>query len=151
VTGDNGGLTGDVGQYALQQYRQQGGGGLASLFTMGMSDVIAATKALSAASEAKALSVDPQAVDTMLKKLTEMQDALDKIVRSSMLLTSNTPLGGGYAEEIGGVNAQLGKQVLNEIIPEMTTAIDGLKSQIEKSRASYQNVDDAKAQTLNNL
>lgn len=34
MTGDNGGLTNDVGQYALEQYREQAGGGLASLFTM---------------------------------------------------------------------------------------------------------------------
>ncbi|MBB5808740.1 hypothetical protein F4560_008508 [Saccharothrix ecbatanensis] len=151
MTGDNGGLTGDVGQYALGQYRQQGGGGLASLFTMGMSDVIAATKALSAASEAQALSVDPQAVDTMLKKLTEMQDALDKIQRRSERLNMRTPLGGGYAEEIGAVNAQLGNQVTVEIIPDMVKAITELKVQIEKSRASYQNIDEAKAQTFHNL
>ncbi|WP_447006570.1 hypothetical protein ACRAKI_08875 [Saccharothrix isguenensis] len=151
MTGDNGGLTGDVGQYALQQYREQGGGGLASLFTMGISDIVAATKALSAANEAQALSVDPQAVDTMLKKLTEMQDTLDKIQRHAFQLSNKTPLGGGYAEDIGIVNGQLGEQVIGEIIPEMVTAIDGLKAQIEKSRASYQNVDEAKAQTLNNL
>jgi hypothetical protein len=118
---------------------------------MGMSDVIAATKALSAASEAKALSVDPQAVDTMLKKLTEMQDTLDTIQRRSFQLSNKTPLGGGYAEEIGAVNGRLGEQVISEVIPEMVTAIDDLKAQIEKSRASYQNVDEAKAQTLNNL
>jgi hypothetical protein len=151
VTGDNGGLTGDVGQYALQQYRQQGGGGLASLFTMGMSDVIAATKALSAANEAKALSVDPNAVDTMLKKLTEMQDTLDEIQVDADLLTTRTPLGGGYAEDIGSVNAQLGRQVVDDVIPDMVKAIEGLKVEVEKSRASYQNIDEAKAQTFSNL
>jgi hypothetical protein len=151
VTGDNGGLMGDVGQYALEQYRQQGGGGLASLFTMGMSDVIAATKALSAANEAQALSVDPNAVDTMLKKLTEMQDTLDEIQVDADLLTTRTPLGGGYAEDIGNVNAQLGRQVVNDVIPEMVQAIEGLKVEVEKSRASYQNIDEAKAQTFNNL
>lgn len=151
MTGDTGGLTNDVGQYALEQYRQQGGGGLMSLFTMGMSDVVAATRALSAASEAQALSVDPNVVDSMVKKLTEMQDALDKIRNKAAVLTTRTPLGGGYAEEIGQVNGHLGEQVVNEIIPEMAKAIDELKVQIEKSRASYENVDEAKAQTLNNL
>ena len=68
MTGGNGGLTGDVGQYALEQYRQDSGGGLASVLTLGLSDVVAATRALSAASEAKALSVDPQAVDSMLSR-----------------------------------------------------------------------------------
>lgn len=112
---------------------------------------MAATKALSAASEAQALSVDPNAVDSMIKKLTEMQDALDKVRGKAALLSTRTPLGGGYAEDIGQVNGQLGEQVVNDIIPEMMQAIDDLKVQVEKSRASYQNVDEAKAQTLNNL
>ncbi|ONI93039.1 hypothetical protein ALI22I_00385 [Saccharothrix sp. ALI-22-I] len=151
MTGDSGGLTNNVGQYALEQYRQQGGGGLASLLTMGMSDIVAATKALSAASEAQALSVDPNVVDAMLRKLTEMQDSVEKIRRRADLLTTATPLGGGYAQEIGQVNAQLGDEVVNQVIPEMVKAIDDLKTQIDKSRSSYQNVDEAKAQTLNNL
>ncbi|MDU0293596.1 hypothetical protein [Saccharothrix longispora] len=151
MTGGNGGLTGDVGQYALEQYRQDSGGGLAGVLTLGLSDVVAATRALSAASEAKALSVDPQAVDSMLRKLTEMQDALEKILRQAAQLTTDTPLGQGYAEEIGKVNSELGHQAVSEVIPDMVRAIEDLKVQIEKSRASYQNVDEAKAQTLNNL
>ncbi|MFD1149712.1 hypothetical protein [Saccharothrix hoggarensis] len=151
MTGYNGGLTGDVGQYALKQYREQSGGGLASLFTMGLSDVVAAAKALAAANEAKALAVDPQAVDTMLKKLTDMQDVLDGIQADAEMLASQTPLGGGYAEDIGKVNAQLGHQVINEVIPEMVKAIADLKDQVDKSRASYRNVDEAKSETFNNL
>jgi hypothetical protein len=151
VTGDNGTPTAEVGQYAFEQYRQQAGGGLASLLTMGLSDIMAATKALAAASQAQALSVDPHVVDSMLKKLTDMQDALDGIALRAERLTMRTPLGGGYAEEIGTVNAQLGKQVTTEIIPDMVKAIEDLKVQIEKSRASYQNIDEAKSQTFNNL
>jgi hypothetical protein len=151
VTGDSGGPTGDVGQYAFEQYREQGGGGLASLLTMGMSDIMAATKAVAAASQAQALSVDPAAIDSMLKKLTEMQDVLLTVQQRSRFLASETPLGGGYAEEIGQVNKELGRQVIGDILPEMTKAIDDLKVQIEKSRASYQNVDEAKSQTFDNL
>lgn len=151
MTGENSGPTGDVGQYAMEQYRQQAGGGLASLFTMGMSDIVAATRAVAAASEAQALSVDPQAVDSMLRKLTDMQDALDKISLKAPILARNTPLGGGYAEQIGTVNKELGEQVVSGILPEMIKAIDDLKQQIEKSRASYQNIDEAESQTFNNL
>ncbi|MFD0202227.1 MULTISPECIES: hypothetical protein [Saccharothrix] len=151
MTGDNGGPTGDVGQYAFEQYREQNGGVLASLLTMGMSDIMAATKALAAASQAQALSVDPHAVDSMLKKLTDMQDALDQIQQEADLLTTQTPLGGGYAEEIGNVNAEVGQQVVNDVIPEMVKAIEDLKVQVEKSRASYQNVEEAESQTFNNL
>lgn len=151
MTGDNVTPTAEVGQYAFEQYRQQAGGGLASLLTMGLSDIMAATKALAAASQAQALSVDPNVVDSMLKKLTDMQDALDKMQRRADVLTMRTPLGGGYAEQIGVVNARLGDQAMSEIIPDMVKAIDDLKTQIDKSRASYQNVDETKAQTLDNL
>lgn len=151
MTGENGGLTGDVGQYALEQYRQDSGGGLAGVLTLGLSDVVAATRALSAASEAKALSVDPQAVDSMLRKLTEMQDALDAVRGKTAYLATDTPLGGGYADEIGKVNGQLGRQAVNEVIPDLVRAIDELKTQIDKSRASYHNVDDAESHTFTNL
>ncbi|MFC6094620.1 hypothetical protein [Saccharothrix lopnurensis] len=151
MTDESGGSTGDVGQYALDQYRRQGGGGLMSVLTMGLSDVVAATKAVAAANEAQALSVDPHAVDSMLRKLTEMQDALDAIPGRSRRLSLRTPLGGGYAEEIGSVNAEIGNQATAEIIPEMVKAISDLKTQIEKSRDSYQNVEEAKSQTFDNL
>ncbi|MFC5055538.1 DUF3558 family protein [Saccharothrix xinjiangensis] len=116
----------------MDQYRQQNGS-LAGLFTTGLSDIVAATKAVAAASEAQALSVDPHAVDSMLKKLTEMQDALAKVQRQSVQLSNKTPLGGGYAEEIGAVNGQLGEQVVGEIIPEMSRAIDDLDIEQEKA------------------
>ncbi|MFT7840605.1 hypothetical protein Q5530_31060 [Saccharothrix sp. BKS2] len=151
MTGESGGSTGDVGQYALDQYRRQGGGGLMSVLTMGLSDVVAATKAVAAANEAQALSVDPHAVDSMLHKLTEMQDALDGIQQRADILITQTPIGRGYAEEIGSVNKQLGQQVVSELIPEMVKAIGDLKDQVDKSRTSYRNVDEAKSQAINNL
>ncbi|MEO6086126.1 MAG: hypothetical protein ABIQ18_23750 [Umezawaea sp.] len=145
MTGDN------VGQYAFEQYREQGGGTLASIFTMGMSDIVAATKAIGAATEAQALSVDPHLVDTMLKKLTDMQDVVDKIQRNAHALNSETKLGGGYAQDIGRTNQQLGGQVTDKLIPDMVKAINSLKAEIEKSRATYQNSDVAHAGTFNNL
>ena len=145
MTGEN------VGQYTFEQYREQNGGGLASIFTMGMSDVVAATKAIGAANEAQALSVDPHVVDTMLKKLTTMQDTVNGIAQEATALNSETKLGRGYAEGIGQVNKQLGEQVTSTLIPDMIKAIDSLKAEIEKSRASYQNADGGQASTFNNL
>ncbi len=124
---------------------------LTGLFTRGLGDIIEAAKAVSLAAETKALSIDPHVVDTMLKKLTDMQDALTDIQRKSSMLETKTPLGGGYAEEIGRVNGRLGEQVLRGIIPEMIEAIGDLKTQIDKSRASIQNVDEAIARTHDNL
>lgn len=151
MTGDNGGLASDVGQYAFQQYQPQGGAGLTGLLTSGVGQVVAAAKAVAAATEAQALSVDPHVVDAMLRKLTEMQDALEKIRLKADLLATDTPLGGGYAQEISRVNRQLGEQAVGQVIPTMVATIDDLKSQIEKSRASYQNVDEAKGRTFDNL
>jgi hypothetical protein len=122
-----------------------------SLLTMGMSDVIAATRAIGAATEAQALSVDPHVVDTMLKKLTEMQDVLAKARQRASVLTTATPLGGGYAEAVGEVNKQFGAQATGEVIPDLVKAIDSLKAEIEKSRRSYQNVDGGQSSTFGNL
>ncbi|XVV05812.1 hypothetical protein ACQPW3_10650 [Actinosynnema sp. CA-248983] len=151
MTGNSDGLTTSVGQYAFDRYSRHGGGGLLGLFTRGLADLSAATKALAAANEAHALAVDPHAVDTMIKKLTDMQDELANLQRRSNKLATRTPLGGGYAEEVGSVNGQLGHQVVGEIIPEMVNAIDALKEQVEKSRASYRNVEEANTGTYNNL
>jgi hypothetical protein len=145
VTGEN------VGQYAFEQYREQGGGGLASIFTMGMSDIVAATKAIAAATEAQALSVDPHIVDAMLKKLTEMQDAVGEIQLKARLLKTETKLGEGYARDISKTNQLLGEHVTNTQVPDMLKAINSLKVEIEKSRASYQNADGGQAGTFNNL
>ncbi|HEX6341858.1 hypothetical protein [Umezawaea sp.] len=140
-----------VQAYAFDQYRRQGGGSLASLLTMGMSDVIAAARAIGAATEAQALSVDPHVVDAMLKKLTEMQDELAKIRQRASILTTATPLGGGYAEAVGAVNKQVGTQAAGEVIPDLVKAIDDLKAELKKSRSSYQNVDGGQSSTFKNL
>ena len=145
MTGEN------VGQYAFEQYREQGGGTLASIFTFGMSDIVAATKAIGAANEAQALSVDPHMVDSMLKKLTDMQDAVDAIRDKSLLLNREPKLGGGYAQDVSQVNVQLGRHVVEMLIPDLVRAIESLKAEIEKSRASYQNSDGGQAGTFNNL
>jgi hypothetical protein len=148
VTGEN---IAAVQAYAFDQYRQEGGGSLMSLLTMGMSDVIAATRAIGAATEAQALSVDPHVVDTMLKKLTEMQDVLDQAIRQAARLAADTPLGGGYAEQVSAINRQVGQQAKDDVLPDLVKAIADLKAEIEKSRASYQNVDTGQSGTFNNL
>lgn len=140
-----------VGQYAFEQYREQGGGAFAGIFTTGLSDIVAATKAIAAANEAKALSADPNTIDATLKKLTEMQDELGGIREMTSLLNTETPLGGGYAEEVGRFNQQFGKQVVEKIIPDVVKALDNLKAEVEKSRDTYQNVDGGQAGTFDNL
>ena len=143
---DGGTKLDNAGEYALEQYSQDSGAGW---WSVGLTSVTAATKALAAANEAHALSIDPHAVDSMLKKLTDMQDELAKPALQSMQVGYGTPLGRGYAEDIDQVNKQLGRYVFTDTIPKLTQAIDDLKAAIEKCRASYQNVDATNAVTIN--
>jgi hypothetical protein len=135
----------NVGEFVLEQGGQESGWLLA-----GLVDIETATKALAAANEAHALSIDPHAVDSMIKKLTAMQDELDKVAGESSSIATDTPLGGGYANEVGRINHKVGTQVLTEIVPKLTQAIDDLKAEIDKSRKSYQTVDAASKNTLDN-
>jgi hypothetical protein len=86
----------------------------------------------------------------MIKKLTKMQDELQGVARRSMRLSANTQLGGGYAEQISQSNRTFGEAAI-KTLTEMSKALDGLKTQIEKSRASYQNVDQSHADAIKKL
>lgn len=128
----------NAGEFALEQYSRDSGAGW---WNIGLVQVVAATKALAAANEAHALSIDPHAVDAMLAKLAAMRNQLGDAVARSTLIASHTPLGGGYAEEVGRANRDLGRDVLGRVIPKLTAAIKDLEAEIEKSRASYRTVD----------
>jgi hypothetical protein len=138
----------NVGAYAFEKYSQESGAGW---WIVGLVNIQAATKAVAAATEAQALSIDPHAVDSMLKKLTEMRDEINKVAGKSTRIATDTPLGSGYAEEVGRLNRSLGEQVLSQMVPKLTEAIDDLKAEIEKSRASYHNVDVTYETTMNKL
>lgn len=121
-----------------------------SIFTGGFNAIVDAGKAVAAAVETKALSVDPHLVDTMIKKLTEMQNAIDEVQQSAADLSADAKLGGGYAEQISHDNRTFGRAAQQTLI-DVSKAIAQLKTQIEKSRASYQAVDEAGADSLKKL
>lgn len=52
------------------------------------------------------------------------------------------PLGDGYAQQVSQTNMKFGQDAAKQLT-EIGKAIDSLKVQIEKSRASYKNVDQA--------
>lgn len=118
------------------------GGSWTDIFGGGFKAIADASKAVAVAVETQQLSVDPQLVDTMIKKLTEMQDELGKILRKRGTLGLAMKLGGGYAEHIAQTNMNFGTAAVKQI-EDVSHAIDSLKTQIEKSRASYQNADQA--------
>lgn len=145
---DGSGTLDNAGEFALEKYSRQSGSVWQNIDFV---DIVAATKALAAANEAHALSIDPNAVDSMIRKLTAMQDELDKAMAQSFRIASNVPLGGGYAEEVAQVNRRIGGYVVADMVPKLTQAIDDLKMEIERSRASYRNVDAGNKGTIDNL
>ncbi|MFJ5991246.1 hypothetical protein [Lentzea sp. NPDC092896] len=126
------------------------GGTWDGIFGSGLSAIMDAGKAVAVAVETQQLSVDPHLVDAMIKKLTEMQDELAKILQKRGQLSVQMKLGGGYAEHIAASNTDFGTAAIKQI-EDVARAIESLKTQIEKSRASYQNVDQAGSDSLTKL
>jgi methyl-accepting chemotaxis protein len=120
------------------------------IFGGGLSAIATAAKSVAVAVETQALSVDPHLVDSMIKKLNEMKDTLEKVSQRAQDLSMDTKLGGGYAEEISRGNRTFG-QAAQKTLVDVAKAIDELKTQIDKSRASYKAVDEAGADSLKKL
>lgn len=126
------------------------GGSWTDIFSGGFKAVAEASKAVAVAVETQQLSVDPHLVDAMIKKLDQMQQELSKIQRKSNDLSRDTKLGDGYAQDVTKSNMTFGQKTAQQLV-EVAKAIESLKTQIEKSRASYQNVDQAHADSLKKL
>lgn len=137
--------------YALERYYAQSGGPLMGFMSGGVSTILAAARSVEAAAEAGALQHDPEAVDTAIKKLDDFAAVLEKIARNSAYLATKTPLGGGYADQIGKFNEGIGEAARSEVIPGLIKAISELKVQLDKSRKSYRNVDEGTSGTMNRL
>jgi uncharacterized protein YukE len=116
----------------------------------GAADIAAASKAVAAATGSGMFSVDPAVVDSMIKKLRDIKDVLGEIQRRKTDLTADTKLGSGYAQSISEINKQFGQNAISQIT-DIGKAIDSLIEQLEKSRASYRNVDQAHADSLKKL
>jgi hypothetical protein len=138
--------SGKVGSFADKAT----GGTWDGIFGSGLSAIADAAKSVAVAVETQQLSVDPHLVDAMIKKLVEMKDAIDDVSQRAADLSIDTKLGGGYAESISQNNTTFGEAAQQTLV-DVGKAIDALKTQIEKSRASYKNVDQAGADSLKKL
>ncbi|MDX8030954.1 hypothetical protein SK803_12060 [Lentzea sp. BCCO 10_0856] len=116
----------------------------------GAADISAASKAVAAATGSGTFSVDPAVVDSMIKKLLEMQDAVADIRGKASILSQDTKLGGGYAASISQINKDFGQSATQQL-KDVEREIESLRTQIEKSRASYRSVDQAHSDSLKNL
>ncbi|GAB2819033.1 type VII secretion target [Lentzea nigeriaca] len=126
------------------------GGSWSGIFGGGLGAIVSAAKAVSVAVETQQLSVDPHLVDAMIKKLNEMKETLSTITARSKDLSMDPQLGDGYAQQVSQANMKFGRDAAQQIT-EIGKAIDSLKAQIEKSRASYHNVDQAGADSMKKL
>jgi hypothetical protein len=138
--------SGKVGSFADRAT----GGSWSGIFGGGLQAVMDAGKAIAVAVETQQLSVDPHLVDTMIKKLDKMQEELSKISGRSTDLSRDTKLGDGYAQQVSQANMTFGQQATRQLT-DIAKAIESLKIQIEKSRASYVNVDQGHADSLKKL
>lgn len=138
--------SGKAGSFA----ERASGGAWDGIFSGGLTAIMDAGKAVAVAVETQQLSVDPQLVDAMIKKLTAMKDAIDDVQQRAADLSVDAKLGGGYAEQISQNNRTFGRAA-QQTLKDMAKAIDDLKVQIEKSRASYTAADQGSADSLKKL
>ncbi|MFE2751909.1 hypothetical protein ACFXGA_07875 [Actinosynnema sp. NPDC059335] len=123
-----------------------------SWWDIGIDKVGAVTRALAAANDAGALSIDPEAVDSITKKLSAIRvQLLDDMTMFSTYLTSGNSLGGGYAEKIGEVNRKIAAHVLATLIPKLAQAIEDLAEEIKKSGAYYLRTDDTQKSVFGHI
>jgi hypothetical protein len=98
-----------------------------------------------------ALKVDPQTGGSTLKFLTEVQNMTAKMLRQTDNVSVRTPLGGGFAEEIGTFNQQLaagGSNSARELLLKFSEELEQLKRAVAESMKSYAATDSANAGTL---
>ncbi|WP_394615938.1 type VII secretion target [Lentzea sp. JNUCC 0626] len=126
------------------------GSSFTDIFGSGLTAVMDAGRAVAIAVETQQLSVDPHLVDAMIKKLNGMKDALDRVMQRSAVLSQDTKLGGGYAEQISASNRTFG-EAAQQTLRDLLKAIDELKTQIEKSRATYKASDQDSADSMKKL
>jgi hypothetical protein len=98
-----------------------------------------------------ALKVDPQTGDTTLKFLTEVQNMTAKMLRQTNNAAVRTPLGGGFAQEIGAFNQQLaagGSNSARDLLLKFSAELEQLKTAVAESMKSYAATESANARTL---
>lgn len=79
-----------------------------------------------------------------------MQEELDKISRRATALSADPMLGDGYAQQVSKDDMKFGREA-TALLTDASRAIDSLKVQIEKSRASYRNVDEADSDSFKKI
>lgn len=103
------------------------------------------------AASSGALQVDPSTGETTLKFLDQVRDMVDTMVRRSDEVGVKTPLGGGFADEVGTFNQRLavdGPNSAKEVLLTFRRELEALRGAVVESMAAYQSTDRANARTI---
>lgn len=98
-----------------------------------------------------ALKVDPTTGETTLRFLNQVQDMVDTMVRRGGEVGVRTPLGGGFAGEIGTFNQRLasgGPNSANENLDAFRRELEQLKQAVLQSMESYLITEQNNARTI---
>ncbi|HEV2780722.1 MAG TPA: hypothetical protein VGX25_15135 [Actinophytocola sp.] len=98
-----------------------------------------------------ALKVDPTTGETTLRFLNQVQDMVDAMLRRSDEVGVKTPLGGGFAEEVGAFNQRLasgGPRSAKEVLTTFRRELEELKAAVAASMAAYRSTEAGNARTV---
>ncbi|WP_188316559.1 hypothetical protein [Solihabitans fulvus] len=142
-----GDATVQAAQMSAQQYAEQANRQLdspsdnAAFGIVGViQDFGARADGLAAAARAGQFAVSPDLAQAMAKQFDDMIDTISLMREKSRILTTKTPLGGGYADQIGDVNAKVG-QLAADLLTDFHKRVQGLRESVLKSVANYRSVD----------
>ncbi|MCP2163463.1 hypothetical protein [Goodfellowiella coeruleoviolacea] len=135
----------------VQQYAEQvkedlsptTGGFLGGILD-GIGDISNKITAVAAAARAGQFAVSPDKAEAMTKELNNTLDTIDQMRSQVEVISRETPLGRGYAEQIGSTNASVG-QTAADVLVEFAQRVATLRDSVRQSVANYRRVDDENA------
>ncbi|MFL6140961.1 MAG: hypothetical protein ACJ72N_03685 [Labedaea sp.] len=101
-----------------------------------------------------ALKVDPQTGETTLKFLDQVQELVERMRGDLRRVDARTPLGGGFAERIGGFNHELASGGDNSVHDQLTRfhhELGLLKQAVVQSMRSYLGTETASAAVMSQM
>jgi hypothetical protein len=118
-----------------EQHREgDGGGGW-------LGNVIDTVDGMVAAAEAGAFAVSPDTGQAIIKQLTEVQDQVDKMLRTGGLGAMRQELGGGYAANIATFNRRVTDDGLSTTLVQFAQELEQLKTAVGRSIGNYASTD----------
>ncbi|AHH93835.1 hypothetical protein [Kutzneria albida] len=132
---------GNTANYAQQQFSKENG---ADIFGFGA--MITAMEGVAAAATAGSFAVDGNTAELINSKLSDIQNAVSAARATMANMQAATPLGQGYAQQIGNRNTQIavgGSGSAEETLAKFEQSLDELKRTIQTSVNNYHGADQA--------